>query len=142
MPTTLVTIPQGGLGANAAFNSVPSPGPIAVPADCASLVCTLTVSAADQQDATRSITWGVYCAPPGPAPAAAPPSAGWAEISQESWQGGTFVGKDGQTHASDVSFEESVPARFQGGWVAAAGQNTGAAFTGQHKVGCTVVSNP
>jgi hypothetical protein len=138
VPVTLLNLPQANLARNAAFSSVPTPGPVALPADCQSLVCTLTMSAADQAAPANLVTWTVYVAPPGPAPAGPPPGNGWVGIAQEQWQGGTFTDHQGASHPANLSFAESVPPQFRGGWAAAAGQNLGPTL----RVGCTVASNP
>jgi hypothetical protein len=144
VPTTLLTLPQTNLPHGAGFNSVPTPGPVALPANCASLTCTLTMSAADQANAANAVSWVVHVAPPGPAPSQPPPSdgtpgGGWTPIALEEWTGGTHTAHDGTTGVPNgVTFAEGVPARFQGGWAAASGQNVGATL----RVGCTVTSNP
>lgn len=143
MPTTLITLAQRNLTKNSTFNTLPTPGAIAIPANCTSLTNTLNMSLADQENTANQFTWTVYCAPPGTGPAQGPPADGtpgngWTPIALEEFQGGTFVDHSGNTQPADVVFTESVPLQFQGGWVAASGVNLGSTF----KVGCTVVSNP
>lgn len=144
MPTTLLTLPQSNLAHNASFNSLPTPGAVALTADVASLTCTLNMAAADQTNTGNAISWVVYVAPAGAAPTQPPPSdgtpgSGWTPIAFEQWVGGTHTAHDGTTGVpNSTTFTETVPPQFQGGWAAAAGKNVGATV----KVGCTVTANP
>lgn len=126
--TLILTVPQGNILGS--FSSLPAPGAVQIPADCVSITCTLTMSAADQTDARNSINWTISVSPDG--------VSNWKPIyGPESWQGGTHVNHAGATVPNETTFSYGMDPAFRGQFLRADGN-----VLRRQTVGCTVTSNP
>jgi hypothetical protein len=132
MPTTLLTLPQSNLARNVTFDSLSLGNSVQLPADCASIIASLSLSAADTIDPVKSVTWDVYVSQDG--------ATNWLHAyGPETWQGGTHTAHDGAPNVPNSTvFGFSIDPAWRGWFVRATGKNLGPTV----RVGCTLVSNP